>query len=161
MSLPRRRTRVWIGVSLRVCCDSSSATAVLWPPLAFWMGPGFSTLLRECVIGVPNGNGENGDVARDAGLAAVEDICLCGVTSSMASNGEKGADEFAGGRRRDDIAQLLRNVGGVFRTCNTWALTRATSGCDTLRVNRSRPPLCRRSRGPSASTHLAGTRCSP
>ena len=69
------------------------------------------------MIGVPNGNGENGDVARDAGLAAVEDICLRGVTSSMASNGEKGADEAAGGRSREDIAQLLRNVGGDFRTC--------------------------------------------
>ena len=69
------------------------------------------------MIGVPNGNGENGDVARDAGLAAVEDICLRGVTSSMASNGEKGAEEAPGGRSREDIAQLLRNVGGDFRTC--------------------------------------------
>ena len=67
---------------------------------------------------MPKGNGENGDVARDAGLAAVEDICLRGVTPSisMASNGEKGADdEAAGGSRREDIAQPLRNVGGNFR----------------------------------------------
>ena len=92
------------------------------------MGPGFSTLLRECVIGVPKGNGENGEVAREAGLAAVEDICLCGVTSSMTSNGEKGADEPAGGggRRRDDMVQfnychetLQATISE--RACNTWA----------------------------------------
>ena len=118
MSLPRRRTRVWMGVSLRVCCDSSTAPAVRWLRVTFWMGPGFSTLLRECVIGVPNGNGENGDVAREAGLAAVEDICLCGVTSSMASNGEKaGEGAAAGWSRREDMAQLPRNVAGDFRRC--------------------------------------------
>ena len=93
-------------------------------------------------MGVPNGNGENGDVARDAGLAAVEDICLRGVTSSMASNGEKVADEAAGGRSREDIAQLLRNVGGDFRTpCMQHVGPEEgydTSRCDTLTANRFR-----------------------
>ena len=73
-----------MGLSLRV----SSGTEVTSPMPVFWFGPGLSTLLLECGIGVPNGNGEKGDVARAAGLAAVEDICLRGVISSIASNGE-------------------------------------------------------------------------
>ena len=148
ISLPRRRTRVWIGVSFRVCCNSSTVT---FPPPAFCMGPGFSTLLRECVIGVPKGNGENGEVAREAGLAAVEDICLCGVTSSMTSNGEKGADEPAGGggRRRDDMVQLLpRNVAGDdFRTCMQHVglpSKRAANRCGAVAVTRFRATRHRR-----------------